>query len=262
MTLDGFPWATVAHHADEFNISTIKSIDPAKDGTADFTVGSSDGWSLYVENKQGLPLPNVGESLVCFGRGMGYTVRGIGGSDHLYRYRTEAEEEVKHQKWVAEREAQQQADWNKGLLEFNAKVGAMPEVFRQRFAEFTSRCPQNWGPKFGGYEMFVCEQALLIADWAENAADDAGFLTTDIAIKAFYDADNETQDAVLGEENHGNHSGNTFGQACTLASVYLANPEHIPNMHGALCPMVGCDDYGCYASTPEAKAAKADAKAT
>ncbi len=45
------------------------------------------------------------------------------------------------------------------------------------------------------------------------------------------------------------HSGNTFGVACKLAHCYAAEPDLVPKMHGALCPLVGCESYGCWSTT-------------
>ena len=45
------------------------------------------------------------------------------------------------------------------------------------------------------------------------------------------------------------HSGNTFGIAVRLAWHFLVNPELVLQEHGAMCPLVGCRDYGCWAST-------------
>ena len=48
------------------------------------------------------------------------------------------------------------------------------------------------------------------------------------------------------------HSGKSFGAAMFLASMFLQRPALIAKAHGALCPLVGCDDYGCYATVANA----------
>ena len=42
------------------------------------------------------------------------------------------------------------------------------------------------------------------------------------------------------------HSGNTFGFSVRLAYLMAERPDLIAMEHGALCPLVGCKDYGCY----------------
>lgn len=39
--------------------------------------------------------------------------------------------------------------------------------------------------------------------------------------------------------------GNTFGFACVLARHYITNPENVYREHGALTPLVSCQEYGC-----------------
>lgn len=46
------------------------------------------------------------------------------------------------------------------------------------------------------------------------------------------------------------HSGNTFGAACNLAILSLAQngSELVERQHAALCPLVGCRVAGCYST--------------
>ena len=39
------------------------------------------------------------------------------------------------------------------------------------------------------------------------------------------------------------HSGNTFGAACSLAYHYLENEGNVIKVHGALAPLVGSKRY-------------------
>jgi hypothetical protein len=36
--------------------------------------------------------------------------------------------------------------------------------------------------------------------------------------------------------------------AVALARFAMQSPELVPAAHGALCPLVGCKDYGCWAA--------------
>lgn len=42
------------------------------------------------------------------------------------------------------------------------------------------------------------------------------------------------------------HSGNSFGVSCRLAYWFIKEPEYVYKEHGALCPLIGCKNYGCY----------------
>ena len=61
------------------------------------------------------------------------------------------------------------------------------------------------------YEVFCCEQAVLIAK----------ALKTEAEIQKFYDAPYNEQQELVPALSDG-HSGNTFGGACALARAWLA----------------------------------------
>jgi hypothetical protein len=220
----------------EFEASTIRRVDDHMGDEAPGFLVATDMGCLHVANPDRLPLPKAGDTVRFYGRGLGYPVRGVVVGDTVYRYRTEEEEQEAHARAVAERKAAKEREWHNNAHETAARVAALPEPFRVRF-EFFLRRPE-WGPAFGPYELFVCEEATKIAGACADSED----------VARFYD-DRERQQGVIAD----GHSGNTFGAACRLAALYLARPDYVPRMHGALCPLVGCDEYGCWATTEEAK---------
>lgn len=184
-------------------------------------------------------LPKAGDTVRLFGRGFGYTVRGIGLVENdlvtqLYRYRTEAQAAADHEAWVADEKAKKVAAWAANTETNLAKLKAMPAPFRERIERFMAR--PEWGPEFGPYELFVCGEAVKIAE----------ALKTRAAIEAYRKLPYGEQAAALPLDE--GHSGNTFGSACLLAAVYLEQPELVARVHGALCPLVGCKEYGCWAA--------------
>ena len=115
-------------------------------------------------------------------------------------------------------------------------VENMPPLFRERIERFRRTKP-DWGSNHEPYEVFVCEQAILFLNVLKPVD----------ALRAFAAARHEEQRRLvpgLSDE----HSGNTFGAAVRLAHVAMERPELLPKMHGALCPLVGCKDYGCWAA--------------
>ena len=95
----------------------------------------------------------------------------------------------------------------------------------------------EWGWRNGFYEIFCCEQAVKIAE----------ALKTGARITDFERAQFDERMKMVPEFSD-THSGNTAAVAIGLAFVYVTSPSDIPKMHGALCPLVGCVTYGCWAS--------------
>lgn len=125
-------------------------------------------------------------------------------------------------------DAQQDAQYDTLPPEFQSRI----DGFRQSSSLFRK--------EFEPYEMFVCEQAVLFA----NA------LRTKEAVIAFYNSTSKQQAEQIPGLSP-DHNGNTFGRACSLAALYLDRPDLVDKQHGALCPLVGCAKYGCYASRPK-----------
>lgn len=110
---------------------------------------------------------------------------------------------------------------------------ALPEVFRNRIDRFRSNNPSfRW--EHERYELFVCEEAVDLANHIPNPDE----------LKKFFDLPHEEQIKIHPNLSN-NHSGNTFGATCSLAYLYLTNPDAVELGHGALCSLVGCKNYGC-----------------
>lgn len=237
----------VALEDKQFRDYVVTSVEPRHDiavtqqSTGAWTIGA-DGWSLLVIDEYGTKAPVVGDTLRVFGEGFGYTVRGIGLHVRdgallaLYRYQTEDESERAHEHAVADSKAKRRAEWEAKKVETAAAIKALPKPFQDRI-EFFMRDPA-WGPDFGPYELFCCTEAVKIAD----------ALGTDEKIIAWHGLGWDEQKAAVPAIS-GDHSGNTFGTACVLARLYVKDPTLVPKMHGAMCPLVGCKDYGCYSTT-------------
>jgi hypothetical protein len=181
--------------------------------------------------------PHVGDTIRLYGQPFGF-VRGIDINGQQVRYETAEEMQLRHEREQAEKDAKAQDAYGASLSANNERVAKLPAEFQQRINDFRSR-RDYWGWKFEGYELFVCEQAVAIAKHVK--AED---------LHAFHNLPWEKQKLIVPELEDG-HSGNTFGSACSLAKLYLENPQLVPKQHGALCPLVGCDDYGCYSTVAE-----------
>lgn len=216
----------------EFETDTLTRVEVGDDTVE---LGWESKGFAYDRNHASDFTPRVGMQTVMWGT-FGRPVRGLGIGNRLIYYRTEEEQQELHRQQREEKERQDKEAYVKEKASNDERIAKLPEVFQDRIQQFREYNPE-WGPRFESYELFVCEQAVILADK----------LKTIEALAAFHKASWENQKAQIPEISN-DHSGNTFGSACSLASIFLKQPELIPNMHGALCPLVGCKDYGCYAA--------------
>lgn len=214
----------------QFSESVIDTVRESPDGYE----LTHDGWTLYCPKVEGLPAPSVGETMRSYGRGIGCTVRGIVVGGRVYRYMTEAEENESHAEQCREREAKLEQEFVANRADTDRRIAALPALFRERLEKFQRDGGHDFRRDYEGYELFTCEQAVVIAD----------ALHTGEAIVAFRAASRDEQKVLVPDLSDG-HSGNTFGAACLLARTYVERPEFVPKVHGALTPLVGCEAYGC-----------------
>lgn len=134
--------------------------------------------------------------------------------------------------WSVERQAKLEANGPA----MDAQVATLPELFQERIRRFRRTTP-NWRRDFEAYEIFVCEQAVLFTNT---------FSTVD-ELRSFAKADNDEQQRLVPGLSD-QHSDNTFGAALCLAAAALEVPERLSHVHGALCVLVSCQTYGCWAA--------------
>jgi len=245
-----FDAMTHALDDEQFNdyvVRTVASEQLDDEGKTYVELTFVNGWSLNVTNELGASrMPKTGDTLRLFGRGFGYPIRGIGRlNDHgalceLYRYMTEEQQKRAHEAEVAQSHERKKREWQADKEKNAARVAAMPEAFRKRFEHFDAR--PNWGWDFGSYELFTMEEAVKIA----------AALKTGDAVVAFAKQSAAVQKETVPGLAHDQLSRNMFDAACYLARVFIEAPERLWQVHGAMCPLVGCKEYGCWASTPAA----------
>lgn len=228
----------------QFESHSVKTVTAVEDG---WDVRFEGGLCLWVPNDRCQQAPIPGDTMRLYGRGLGYPVRGITiGHHYVYRYQTEAEADAERIASIEASKAKKVRDFEANLPTFEASVQALDAPFRVRMRRFLRR--DGWGAEFGGYELFVCQEAQKII----------ARLRTVEEVKAFHAANCDAQKELVPELDADNHSGNTFGAATMLAHVYLTDKSlaavMIQRVHGALCPLVGCTEYGCWATEQTATA--------
>jgi hypothetical protein len=159
----------------------------------------------------------------------------------VYFYRSKEEQKAKHAEDNRKRAEERRKQYEeKGKAELLAAYDKLPVVFKKRLDDFKARVP-DFGPEHEPYESFACSQAVLFADTLKTEAELVRFAKLD---------SDEQRKLVPGLSE--DHSGNTFGFAVMLARVYLAQPELVPKVHAAICPLLGCKEAGCWSGTEEA----------
>lgn len=227
---------TVAMPVDsEFELAIVKSAEKQDGG---WSVLREDGWSLWLTDNGIEPEP--GDVMRCYGRGIGYSVRGIAiEGKGIIRYLTKSEERAEFDRQQAERKKDQRAKEIETRPDRDLRVRELPRALRLR-AERFQNARDGWRAEHEPYELFVCEEAAKIA--AHFEGENAIYRLNEWAEKPF-----EAQMAEVAVSD--GHSGNTFGATVHLARLLLLeNDEDVIRAHGALCPLTGCKDYGCYAA--------------
>jgi hypothetical protein len=216
---------------------TIERVDECKGG---WSVKSSSGWSCHVSDEYGVT-PKVGDRFTTWGS-FGRPIRGQAINDRVLYYRTSAEQDAENDKARATMKADRVAEYEGKRATFDAKVAALPAPLRERVEAFRAFKPE-WRWDYEPYELACCEEAVRLA---------AKFKTGD-ALKAFSTLGYDEQKAAYPEMDSG-HSGNTWSVSLRLAWLLCEKPDVLAREHGALCPLVGCEDYGCFASREAAHA--------
>lgn len=218
---------------DEREEGTIEEVDKYADGS--FSVTSSDGWSCTVGAKYGVE-PKVGDSFVTWGS-IGRPIRGMALNGAILYYRSPDEQKVEDQKQSEKYKADKVAEYEGKRAEWDARAAALPEPLRARVEGFRAHGGDAWRWSYEPYEMACCEESARLY---------ARFKTGD-EVKAFSKLEYAEQKAAHPNMDDG-HSGNTLGMSIRLAWLLAEKPELLPQEHGAMCPFVGCEDYGCYAA--------------
>ena len=156
----------------------------------------------------------------------------------LYFYETAEEIDQRMKEAVTLERGARQKKWDDDKNDVAKRVASLPAEFQKRF-EFFMHKPE-WGAQFGFYELMTMEQAVILAR----------ALSTPLAVEEFAELPFEEQRKRVPQLDEG-ISGNGLGAALRLAHVFLSRDPawQVYQVHGAMCPIAGCKEYGCYAST-------------
>lgn len=205
-------------------------------------IGYGDHWGISLPDRGVEPKPGDRlETFGSFGRPVhGYAINGV-----VFDYRSREEMDAEHKAMVERMDAKRRADFAEKKDDLDREYDALPALFKMRIDRFRDANPDfRW--QHEPYEMFVCSQAALLAEWAREQDGDPVE-----AIDAWDRINSKDNDppydyqaqlaAVPGWAD--GHSGNTHGWAVALAKQYLTTRERVPLLPGAMSPILGTADY-------------------
>ena len=193
---------------------------------------SQDGLCCELKKKYKVK-PKVGDKLTIHTKGGSLgTIRGMDLNGKKIFWKTDKELEAERIEWLKKNKEDKHQKYKDGVAKMDKQYEGLPKCFQKRIDKFRIN-NDRFRIDYESYELFCCEQAILIANACKTKKEIQSFRT-----KKWDDRLKQVKE--LSDE----HSGNTFGISCTLAYWYLEQPENVVKMHGALSPLVGSDKYG------------------
>ncbi len=212
----------------QFEDSVIAKVEPGDD---DYSLTFESGWSFWCP-KKGIE-PHIGDIARLYGKGIGFTVRGLAINGQVVFYRTEDEDRQRAVDDQASREAEQRTDYAEKAEGYERVIRDLPPVFQRRIERFRRTNPDfNW--KYLPYELSCCVDGAKIALHCK----------TPDAVPAFRALNWSEQQQRIPDLFDG-HSGNSFGMAIRLAMYFVTEPRYVVLEHGAISALIGCEDFGC-----------------
>jgi hypothetical protein len=193
----------------------------------DFYIINTETWSFGLDRKYKV-IPKIGDTVKIY-LIQDSNIRGLDINGERVFWKTDEELERERQEWLDNYNKEKQERFEKQKEQMDIDYEALPDEFKKRIDRFRNNNP-TFRVDYEEYEVFCCKEALKIAEYCKTPEN----------VKDFYNKSWEEQKKVISDE----HSGNTFGAACVLASLYLSNPEMLYKQHGALSPLVGSEEYG------------------
>jgi hypothetical protein len=113
------------------------------------------------------------------------------------------------------------------------RIELLPEPFKKRIHKFRKN-NLTYQKTFESYELDCCEAAVLIHGFARGNRK---------MVNEFHQMTEEERMAFIPQWNT-HLTVNQIKCACALASWYIADPESVVLLDGALTPIVGPEEYG------------------
>lgn len=198
----------------------------------DYITISSNGSGFRLDKKYGV-IPKKGQVITLYTEGSSFgTIRGMDLDGTRIFYKTDEDLEAERLDFFRKEEERKQETFLKNETKMDAQYDALPIVFKKRIDRFRNN-NKRFRIDFEPYELFCCEQAIIIANVCKTADE----------VEAFSKKEYNEQKAQVTEISD-DHSGNSFSCSVHLAYWYLKELNMVYKLHGALSPLVGSDEYG------------------
>ena len=211
----------------EFETFKLENVKSCKSG---WTIVFDGGWHLQIAESP--VVPKIGMTVTVFRHAFGSPIRGLLLDGQCIYYRTREEEDAKNKADCEAIDAVRREEFERGRVLMDAQYDGLPQCFRDRIDRFRKNNP-NFRWKYESYELFVCVEAVAIAQTIGTAE----------GVAAFMKKDWTAQRSQVPKLSDG-HSGNTFGAACRLAMDFLTDENLVRQRHGAMSALVGSKEYG------------------
>ena len=206
----------------------VTKVTPYEDGTHMSISAGSYGFGL--DTKYGV-VPKEGDTITLFTKGFSL-IRGMKLNGVLIFYKTDEDLEIERLEQQIKYEEKKQASFKKEVKSLDKRYLKLPQVFKERIDRFRAN-NDRFRIDFESYEMFCCEQAVVIAKACK----------TPEGVQEFSKMEWKDQMSKVKKLDDG-HSGNTFSMSTQLAYLYLQQPDVVKQAHGSLATLVGSDEYG------------------
>jgi hypothetical protein len=216
------------------------TLDDVTEDEHRFSLSGNGTW-FGLDKKYGVS-PKIGDVVNLYTH-RGSLIRGLDLNGVPVFYKTEADLREDHERYVEKQNRRHDEEFEAHRFEMDAAFDALPEVFKRRVALFRANNPR-FRQDFEAYEMSACTDAVRLAEWASVQNDPGASITR------FSKASYKRQKQMVPGLAYDQHSGNSFGFAVRLAFHYVTEPENVYQEHGAMVPLVGCEEYGCIHPRP------------
>ncbi|MCR4285081.1 MAG: hypothetical protein NUV97_03510 [archaeon] len=209
----------------------VDIIKEVSDWGDSYSISLKGGLGFGLDKSYGYK-PKAGDEITLHTKGFSL-IRGIDVNGKKLYWKTDEDLEKERIEWLRKNEEDKQKRFEVEVEGMDLKYNSLPKVFQERINRFREN-NDRFRIDYEGYELFCCEQAVLIAKACE----------TKEGVQKFKDTEKFEEQMKMVPGLSDGHSGNTFGCACSLAYWYLEQPEIVKDMHGALSPLVGSREYG------------------
>jgi len=193
---------------------------------------SQDGMCCFLKKEYGVK-PTVGDKLTIHTKNGAFgTIRGMDLNGKKIFWKTDEDLEKERTEWLRKNEEEKQQRFKDSVAEMDKQYNDLPKCFQERIDKFR-RNNDRFRIDYESYELFCCEQAVLIANACKTPKE------VRIFKEKIWD---EQVEQVKGLDD--GHSGNTFGASCSMAYWYLEQAENVVKVRGSLSSLVGSKEYG------------------